>query len=137
MFYGDYHLKNKYLGLAKKACFIASSKKASDPVILNIRRLSAVADYMVIASGESSPQIHAIIDGIYRSLRDEHCILPLHWDGRGSDSWSAIDYGGLIVHIMSASVRKLYALEKVWHGAVKVSQKQKIKDDKLISIGKR
>ena len=108
---------NKFLSLAKKACAIANSKKALDPVILNIKQLSTVADYLVIASGESSPQINAIVDTIYKTFRDDDDMLPTHRDGWNSDSWCVIDYGGLIVHVMNASARKLYALENIWDEA--------------------
>jgi ribosome-associated protein len=113
-------MNNKFLSLAKKAYAIADSKKAVNPVILNIKRLSTVADYLVIASGESSPQLNAIVDTIYKTFRDDNGMLPIHRDGWNSDSWCVIDYGGLIVHIMNASARKLYALEKIWDEATKV-----------------
>jgi len=110
-------MKNKFLFLAKKACAVAGSKKAVDPLILNIKRLSTVADYLVIASGESAPQLNAIVDAIHKTFRDEEGIHPIHRDGWHSDNWCVIDYGGLIVHIMNSSARKLYALEKIWDDA--------------------
>jgi ribosome-associated protein len=122
-------MKNKFLDLAKLAYEIADSKKALDPVILNIKKLSTLADYMVIATAESSPQINAIIDTIYKTFRDEEGIEPTHRDGWHSDHWCVIDYGGLIVHVMNPDTRKLYALEKIWDEAtiVKIpSAKSKI-----------
>jgi ribosome-associated protein len=113
-------MSNIFLGLAKKACVIADSKNAVDPIILNIKHLSTVADYLFIASGESSPQINAIVDTIYKTFRDEENILPSHRDGWHSDSWCVIDYGGLIVHVMNSSARKLYALEKIWDEATTI-----------------
>lgn len=122
-------MKMNYLKLAKKAYEIADSKKAVNPLILNIRRLTPMADYFVIASGESSPQINAIIDTIYKTFRDDYGLLPIHRDGRGSDHWTAIDYGGLVVHIMNEASRKLYGLEKIWDKAriVKTTVKRKKK----------
>src|SRR3989339_1128632 len=118
-------MKNKFLDLAKKAYEIADSKKAVKPLILNIRRLTPMADYFVIASGESAPQINAIADTIYKSFRDDYGILPTHRDGIGSDHWSVIDYGGLVIHIMNESSRKLFALEKIWDKALEVKIKAK------------
>ena len=112
--------KNKYLELARKACEIADSKKAVDPVILNVRRLTTLADYFLIVTAESTPQMNAITEAIYRQFRDTLSILPSHRDGRGSNRWSVIDYGGLVVHIMNAGMRKLYNLERIWDGAIKV-----------------
>jgi ribosome-associated protein len=110
-------MKNEFLYLAKLAYEIADSKKAIDPVILNIKKLSALADFMVIATAESSPQINAIIDTIYKTFRDQEGVEPTHRDGWHSDHWCVIDYGGLIVHVMTPATRKLYALEKIWDEA--------------------
>jgi ribosome-associated protein len=125
-------MKNKFLELAKIAYEIADSKKAIDPIVLNIKKLSAVADYLVIATAESSPQINAIIDTIYKTFRDKEGIDPTHRDGWHSDHWCVIDYGGLIVHVMTPATRKLYALEKIWDDAaiVKIAgTKAKTKKD--------
>ena len=112
---------NKYLKLAREAYQIADSKKALKPALLNVARLTAVADYFLIVTGESSPQIKAIAESIYKTFRDSYGILPAHRDGIGSMNWSVIDYGGLVVHIMNPESRNIYALEKIWHAAKKVS----------------
>jgi len=115
---------NKFLGLAKKAYEIADSKKSVDAVILNVRRLTSLADYFLIASAESSPQMNAITEAIFKDFRDDYGMMPIHRDGRGSSQWSVLDYGGLVVHIMNPATRKLYSLEKIWDGATKVKTKK-------------
>jgi len=113
-------MKIKYLELSKKAHAIADSKKAKDPIILNVRRMTTVADYFVIATAESAPQINAIATGIYKEFRDTYGLLPGHREGIASSQWTVLDYGGLVVHVMSGPTRKLYNLEKIWAGARKL-----------------
>ena len=64
-------MKNKFLSLAKEAYAIADAKKALDPVLLNVARLTTLADYFVIAAAESAPQMKAITDTIFKTFRDE------------------------------------------------------------------
>lgn len=113
-------MKTDYLGLARKAAKIADDKKASDIVILNVRRLTAVADYFVIVTADSTPQINAILDEITKNFREHEDMLPIHREGIDSASWSVLDFGGLVVHIMSPAARNLYSLERLWSEARKV-----------------
>lgn len=112
--------KPNYLDLARKAARIAEDKKAADIVILNVRRLTAVADYFLIVTAASAPQINAIMDTIAKDFKDNEGLYPVHREGIDSSSWSVLDYGGLVVHIMSPATRNLYALERVWSDARKV-----------------
>lgn len=111
--------KVNFLALARKAAEIADDKKGEDVIIINVRKHTAVADYLVIASANSTPQISAITDTIVRSFREEG-MHPLHRDGIGSPAWAVVDYGGLVVHVLTPSMRKHYALEEMWMDAKKV-----------------
>lgn len=106
--------------LAKLAAHAAEDKKATDIVILDIRKDSDVADYMVIASAHSTPQLRAVYEGIVASLQDIGVRL-LHQDGHSGDRWVALDYGGLLVHILLAEARQFYRLEHMWDNPHKVS----------------
>lgn len=112
--------KRNYLDLARKAAKIAEDKKASDIVILNVRRLTAVADYFLIVTAESTPQINAIMDAVAGDFKEQEGLLPAHREGIDSSSWSVLDFGGLVIHIMSPATRNLYSLERVWSDARKV-----------------
>jgi len=116
---------NAFLSIAREAYGIADSKKAVSPLLLNVRKLTTLADYFLIVTGESIPQINAITEAIYKGLRDSRGIMPAHRDGRDSANWSVIDYGGLVVHVMHPAARKIYALEKIWDGALKVKPLKK------------
>lgn len=108
--------KINFLKLAKLAVEVAEDKKGKDILLINVTKLTPIADYFLIVTAESSTQINAIIEGIEKRLKDEVDQNPLRRDGRVSISWSVIDYGGLIVHVMSEQARAFYALEKIWSG---------------------
>jgi ribosome-associated protein len=100
--------------LAKEAALAADEKKALDIVALDIRKDSDVADYMVIAGADSTPQMRAIYEGVVARLQDLGMRL-LHQDGHAKgDRWIALDYGGLLVHILLNDARHFYRLENMW-----------------------
>jgi ribosome-associated protein len=99
--------------IAKVAAQAASEKKAVDILVMDIRKESDVADYMIIAGADSAPQLRAIYEGIVARLQDIGVHL-LRQDGHMSDRWIALDYGGLLVHILLSSAREFYRLEQMW-----------------------
>src|SRR5258708_35113582 len=100
--------------LAKEAAEAASEKKAVDILLMDIRKDSDVADYMIIAGAESTPQMRAIYEGVVARLQDLGMRL-LHQDGHArGDRWIALDYGGLLVHILLTDARSFYRLEHMW-----------------------
>ena len=104
------------LTLARRIVELASDKKASDIVLLEIGGLTTLADYFVICSGQSERQLGGIVDGIASALRDEG-IKPVGKEGSASAHWMLIDYGSVIVHVMAPPERDYYQLEKLWHNA--------------------
>lgn len=115
--------KHNFLKLAKKAAKIASDKKSTDIKILNVRRLTTLTDYFVIVTVDSSPQMNAVSNEIYKIFNETESCLPIHREGRGSSSWSVLDYGGLVIHIMHSDARVLYALDKIWVEGRKIKVK--------------
>jgi ribosome-associated protein len=104
------------LTLARRIVDLASDKKASDIVLLEIGGLTTLADYFVIASGQSDRQLGAIADGITEALRDEG-IKPIGREGSANAHWVLIDYGSVIVHVMAPPERDFYQLERLWADA--------------------
>jgi ribosome-associated protein len=98
---------------AKEAARAAADKKAIDIRILDLRQQSEVADYIVVAGVESSAQMIAIETSVDHTLR-ELGLSRLHRDGKPGGRWIALDYGGLIVHIMMPQAREFYRLESMW-----------------------
>lgn len=101
------------LKLAHRIVDLAADKKASDIVLLDVRGQTTMTDYFVICSGASDRQIDAIADGIISGLRDEG-ERPLSREGEASSHWILVDFGGVIVHVMSVPEREFYQLEKLW-----------------------
>jgi len=72
-----------------------------------------LADYFVIASGESSRQLAALSDEIERSLKKEG-ISPFRREGTALSGWMLLDYGDVIVHVFSSPEREYYKFDNLW-----------------------
>jgi ribosome-associated protein len=95
----------------------ADNKKAEDIVVLDVRKLSSVTDFFVIASGTSEPHLRAILEEVTEKLREEHGVRPRAVDGTAHGAWVVLDFFDVIVHIMRADVREHYDLESLWGDA--------------------
>jgi ribosome-associated protein len=112
--------KVDFLSLALSAAKIADDKKASDIVILDVKDLTSICNYLVIITAHSTPQINAISHEMEKSFKDME-LYVLRKDGSRSNSWKVLDYGGLIVHIMSQEIRAVYDLDDFWKSAKDIS----------------
>lgn len=106
--------------LALAAANAADDKKGQEIALLHIRPVSELADYMIIVSVNSPPQMRAIESEIGGALKGEG-IPPRRRDGRQSEHWRVMDFGGLIVHLMHPTARAFYALDKIFAGAKPVA----------------
>jgi ribosome-associated protein len=96
---------------------LADNKKAENIVVLDVRKVSSVTDYFVIASGTSQPHLRAIVEEISSTLRDDHNLRPSRSEGFTSGTWVVLDYFDVIVHVMHTETRKHYDLEGLWGDA--------------------
>lgn len=102
-----------------KAIAIAQAsleKKAEDVLILHVAKLTSVADYLVLCSGESERQVKAIADHIENVLSSRRAV-PLSVEGASSAHWILMDFGDVVVHVFRTDVRGYYGLEKLWADA--------------------
>jgi ribosome-associated protein len=104
---------------------LADNKKAEDIVILDLRKLSSVTDYFVIASGSSEPHLRAIVDEITDKLREDYSLRPKAVDGTFHTAWVVMDYFDVIVHVMRGDVRDRYDLETLWGDAPRVRTRKR------------
>lgn len=102
--------------IARLAVEVASDKKATDIVMLDIQGVSVIADYFVICTGANSRQIRAIASAIDEKL-SEHGLPARHREGIADSGWVLLDYGDVIVHIFSPKERDYYRLERLWSNA--------------------
>jgi ribosome-associated protein len=104
--------KKKALEIARHA----QDKHASDVVILKIRPLSTVSDYLLICSAESERQVAAIVEAIEDGLKKKG-ERPLGVEGAEQGRWALMDYNDVVAHIFLAPVRTFYNLEGLWADA--------------------
>ena len=106
--------------LAQLCSEFADNKKAENLVVLDVRKVSSVTDYFVVASGTSEPHLRAIVSEITDQLREKHDVRPTRVDGHTGGAWVVLDFFDVIVHVMHADVRERYDLESLWGDAAKV-----------------
>ncbi len=104
---------------------LANNKKADNVVVLDVRNVSSVTDFFVVASGSSEPHLRALESEIRDRLREEHAIKPTHAEGNAAGRWIVIDYFDVIVHLMHPEVREKYDLEGLWSDALKIQAAEK------------
>jgi ribosome-associated protein len=108
--------KRDFRKLAKAAAEAVDDKKAEDVLVLDVHRESDVADYLVIAGAQSSTQLTALSEAVKESLLKLGA-KAIHREGRARDRWIALDYGGLVVHLLLMQARAFYRLENLWEKA--------------------
>lgn len=104
---------------------LAENRKAEQVEVLDVRELSSVTDYFVIASGTSEPHLRAIVDEVTDKLRDEHDLRPKAVDGTLQTAWIVLDYFDVILHIMRKDVRERYDLETLWGDAPRIKGRKR------------
>lgn len=103
--------------LAQQCRALADDKKAEDIVILDMRKLPGVTDFMVICTGTSDPHLRAVEEEVTRRLLEGHGIRPRTVDGTRQSGWIVLDYVDVLVHVMKREVRERYDLEGLWNDA--------------------
>jgi len=102
--------------LARTIVDILLDKKGIDTLLLDVREISLLADYFIISTGEVDRQIKAMAEEISQALKAEH-IYPLHIEGDANSGWVLLDYGEIVVHLLSPDMRSFYRLEELWREA--------------------
>lgn len=102
--------------LLRAAAEAAAGKKASDLVGLDLSDLDGVADFFLICSGASEPQVKAIAEAVEEKLRAIGA-RPWHVEGREGRRWVLLDYVDVVVHVFHEKTREYYLLERLWGDA--------------------
>jgi ribosome-associated protein len=100
---------------ALKCAEFALDKKGVDVKILEIAKISSIADYLVLATGMSDKQVQAIADSVRKGLKKFGKALDI--EGVREGKWVVIDYGDVLVHIFVDELRHYYDLDKLWGDA--------------------
>ena len=99
--------------LVRKICQILYDKKARDIMALDVRAMTPICDAMVIASGRSTTQVHALVGEIEDRLKEQG-IEPRRAEGVNEARWAVLDYGSILVHVFHVEERAYYDLERLW-----------------------
>ena len=92
------------------------SKKGKDIRVLETDGVTTLADYFVLCSGSSAPQLKALADAGEKAMKD-HGILPHHVEGHRCGTWILQDYGDVVVHVFDKEARAFYDLDRLWADA--------------------
>jgi ribosome-associated protein len=107
------------LDKARRCVGIILERKAVDPVLFEVGKLSSISDYFLIASGKSSRQVQAIAQHLRRRMKEEGFTL-FGIEGEKDGHWILLDYGDLVVHLFYQPVREFYDLEGLWIEAPRI-----------------
>ena len=89
--------------------------KARDIVVMDVRKLTSMTDYMIVASADSNRQTRALSDNVQKKLKalGEEVVGV---EGEDTGEWVLVDLGAVVVHIMQPTIREYYNLEQLWGG---------------------
>lgn len=99
--------------IARRCVEICEDKKAADIVLFDVRENSILADYYLVCCGTSMPHIRAIAENLRRTLISEG-FRPHGQDGVPTSQWIVLDFGSILIHVMTPDMRRRYCIEDVW-----------------------
>lgn len=108
--------------LASVIARILDDKLGKDISILNIGHVSSLADYFVIVTGDSTPQVKALMEAVKDGIKKSFERLPIRMENDAKNRWNLLDYGDVVVHILHKDERETYAIEKFWNHAFSLTE---------------
>jgi len=109
------------------AANIAETKKGIGTLVLDVQKVTLLADYFVIVGGESAAQIKAIVEAMDEEL-SKLGYPPRSVEGKKEGRWVLVDFGDVIVHVLHDRERNYYRLEQFWNHALIVDRKEWLKE---------
>jgi len=103
--------------LALTAARVAEESRGTDVRVLDLRGITEVFDYFVVATGASRRQLHAIADEIEKVVKAELKDRKRGGEGYEEGRWIVLDYGDVMVHLFDADAREYWDIEQLWSGA--------------------
>lgn len=102
--------------LALEAALGLDAKQANDIRIFDVRGLSSVTDFYVVATGTSAPHLKALISEVQRRMKAQG-VMSFRTSGESDSGWVVVDYVYAVIHVFSPEARAYYAIEKIWSTA--------------------
>lgn len=106
--------------LALAIARVLEETRGRDIRVLDLRKVTEVFDYFVLATGSSRRQMHALADEVERVIKDEFGDTKRGIEGYDESRWIVLDYGDVVVHLFDADAREYWDLEQLWSDAVPV-----------------
>ena len=119
---------NREKEMAQLACKAIDDKKGKDNKVIDIHKVSVIADYFVIASGTNQNQVQAIVDNIQEQL-GRAGFEAKQIEGSKNSSWILMDYGDMIVHVFDEENRLFYDLERIWRDGKVLDMDEFLKEE--------
>lgn len=104
------------LEMARIVCRALEDKKGEDVKVLDISKVSVLADYFVIANGSNDSQVRALVENVDEKMQEAGYTLKQQ-EGKGG-AWVLMDYGDVIVHVFDRENRLFYNLERIWSDGI-------------------
>lgn len=108
------------LDLALAAARVAEETRGTDVRVLDLRDVTDVFDYFVVATGSSRRQMHAMADEIETTVKQELRDRKRGGEGYEEGRWIVLDYGDVVVHLFDAEARSYWDIEQLWSDAKRV-----------------
>ncbi len=102
-----------------RAAQAAFGKKATDVVVLDLRKVPSFTDYFFICTGQNRRQVKAVADAVEMTL-GKAGVKPAHVEGHERSDWILLDYFDFVVHVFTAEQRRFYSLERLWGSAARI-----------------
>jgi len=114
--------------LARLVGRLVLAKKGGEVVLIDLRRLSSIADFFVVATADADVHAHAIAGHVEEQLKEKGI-----WMGHEEKSgrWTLLDYGDVIVHLFLKDARRFYALEKFWGDAPQEALSERVRKRRM------
>lgn len=109
--------------LAQRVADLCGERKALDVVVLDVRRKSSYADFLVICSGTSDRHVQSIAEFVADTLHKEDRVKTRGSEGMRGGQWALLDVGDVILHVFHQFTREVYALEDLWGDAPRLPLK--------------
>ena len=93
---------------------ILDQRKGEDILLLDIAEICSFTDLFVLCSGGSERTLRALSDEVQMAVKDSYQLRPNQIEGDSSSGWVLLDYGGVVLHLFSPTLREYYALEELW-----------------------
>lgn len=114
--------------IAIRLAQILNEKMGKQILVLETNGVTSLADYFVICTGASAPQLKAMADACEKTLKAEG-VLPHHIEGHRGGTWILHDYADVVLHLFSEEAREFYSLDRLWTDATEIDLSDYLKGE--------